>query len=183
VPAYVIFADKTLDDLLDRRPRTPAELGACHGIGPAKLEGFGEELLAVIAAGEDRSASDGSGSGNSSTKGSDRPIQGQPREAEGGAGGADPGQPAGIESAEGPDGLNERLRSWRMDQAREQDVPAYRIFSNKTLDDLCARLPTTDEELLACSGIGPAKLESFGAELLAVIGEALDGIDPSAPGS
>jgi superfamily II DNA helicase RecQ len=61
-----------------------------------------------------------------------------------------------------------------MEQAREQDVPAYRIFSNKTLDELCARLPTTDEELLACSGIGPAKLEAFGEELLAVIAEALD---------
>ena len=58
-------------------------------------------------------------------------------------------------------------------------MPAYRIFANKTLEELAVRVPTTDQELLACSGIGPAKLESFGPELLAVIAEALDD-DPSA---
>ena len=53
-------------------------------------------------------------------------------------------------------------------------MPAYRIFSNKTLDDLCTRLPSDEAELLACSGIGPAKSEAFGPELLAVIADAIE---------
>ena len=59
MPAYVIFTDKTLDDLIERRPTTLAELGACHGIGPAKLEAFGDELLAVIAGREATSGTEG----------------------------------------------------------------------------------------------------------------------------
>ena len=71
-------------------------------------------------------------------------------------------------------GLEERLKAWRLERSRRQQVPAYVIFSNKTLDDLCARLPTNDAELLACNGIGPAKLEAFGDELLTLIDDAIE---------
>jgi DNA helicase-2/ATP-dependent DNA helicase PcrA len=70
--------------------------------------------------------------------------------------------------------LADTLRSWRMDKARQRDVPAYVIFNDKTLDDLLARRPATLVELQGCVGIGPAKVEAFGAELLEVIGSAPD---------
>jgi ATP-dependent DNA helicase RecQ len=50
VPAYVVFNNKTLDDLVARRPTDYVELRACTGIGPAKIEAYGDDLLAVIAA-------------------------------------------------------------------------------------------------------------------------------------
>ncbi|MCP3912727.1 MAG: ATP-dependent DNA helicase UvrD2, partial [Actinomycetia bacterium] len=47
-PAYVFFNDRTLDELVDQRPTTLKELGRIHGIGPRKLEDWGDELLSVI---------------------------------------------------------------------------------------------------------------------------------------
>ncbi len=48
VPAYVIFPDRTLDEILARRPTTPGELAAIHGLGPTRLERFGRELYAAV---------------------------------------------------------------------------------------------------------------------------------------
>jgi superfamily II DNA helicase RecQ len=50
VPAYVVLADKHLDGIAARHPADLAELRGCPGIGPAKLEAYGEEILAVLAA-------------------------------------------------------------------------------------------------------------------------------------
>ena len=48
VPAYVIFHDKTLAALAAARPRNPAELLEVKGVGSAKLEAYGEALLALL---------------------------------------------------------------------------------------------------------------------------------------
>ena len=48
VPAYVVFADRTLAELAVRQPRTPGAMVQVRGIGPAKLEKYGERFLAVL---------------------------------------------------------------------------------------------------------------------------------------
>ena len=48
VPAYVIFPDRTLVELAVRRPRSVEELRGVHGVGPARIERYGERLLAVL---------------------------------------------------------------------------------------------------------------------------------------
>lgn len=50
VPAYVILHDRTLEEIAARRPDTEAELATIAGIGPSKLEHYGEDLLAVVEA-------------------------------------------------------------------------------------------------------------------------------------
>lgn len=75
-------------------------------------------------------------------------------------------------SAAGTGDLVERLRAWRLDKARELGVPAYVIFNDRTLDDLVESRPTDEAALLRVHGIGTAKLESFGDDLLAVIAAA-----------
>jgi DNA helicase-2/ATP-dependent DNA helicase PcrA len=62
--------------------------------------------------------------------------------------------------------LLERLKEWRLQTARRQGVPAYVVFNDRTLDALAARRPDTEEALLDVPGIGPAKLDSYGDELL-----------------
>jgi DNA helicase-2/ATP-dependent DNA helicase PcrA len=49
VPAFVIFDDKTLTEVAARRPTDRAGLLAVPGIGPVKLERYGDDLLAVVA--------------------------------------------------------------------------------------------------------------------------------------
>ena len=51
VPAYVVLHDATLDELAVRRPRSTGELAAIRGLGPTKLERYGDELLALLATG------------------------------------------------------------------------------------------------------------------------------------
>ncbi len=48
VPAYVIFHDATLMQMLDQRPQTLAEMGRLSGVGERKLAAYGEEFLQVI---------------------------------------------------------------------------------------------------------------------------------------
>ncbi|HTF60140.1 MAG TPA: ATP-dependent DNA helicase UvrD2, partial [Actinomycetes bacterium] len=49
VPAYVVFNDRTLAALSERQPRSRGELLAVEGIGPSKLDRYGDELLALLS--------------------------------------------------------------------------------------------------------------------------------------
>jgi ATP-dependent DNA helicase RecQ len=63
------------------------------------------------------------------------------------------------------------LKAWRAGVARQRGVPAYVVLHDATLDGLAAAKPRTLDELRGIPGIGDKKLEHYGAELLAVIGE------------
>jgi ATP-dependent DNA helicase RecQ len=64
----------------------------------------------------------------------------------------------------------EALRRWRLEQARDQGVPPYVVFHDRTLVEIAARCPTDLGELGQVSGVGAAKLERYGAAVLAVLG-------------
>jgi superfamily II DNA helicase RecQ len=49
VPAYVVAHDSLLAAIVDQRPGAPATLRRIKGMGPAKLERYGQELLAILA--------------------------------------------------------------------------------------------------------------------------------------
>jgi len=48
MPAYVVLNDKELVGIAERNPATLAELGRCRGMGPIRLERWGDEILAVL---------------------------------------------------------------------------------------------------------------------------------------
>jgi ATP-dependent DNA helicase RecQ len=63
--------------------------------------------------------------------------------------------------------LRMRLRALRKSLADERGVPAYVVFSDKTLQDMAARRPRTRDELLEVHGVGQRKLELYGNLFLA----------------
>ncbi|MDJ1372691.1 DNA helicase RecQ [Gulosibacter molinativorax] len=63
----------------------------------------------------------------------------------------------------------EALREWRRDTARDQSVPAYVVFNDATLRELAVERPSTLNELAGISGVGRAKLEQYGDEVLEVL--------------
>ena len=67
------------------------------------------------------------------------------------------------------DALFQLLRRWRADTAREQSVPAYVILHDKTLRELAEVRPTSHGLLAGITGMGSAKIEHYGAELLELI--------------
>ena len=68
--------------------------------------------------------------------------------------------------------LFQQLRAWRSDTAREQGVPAYVILHDKTLRELAEVRPVSRNLLSTVTGIGSAKIEHYGEELLALIRKA-----------
>ena len=48
IPAYIVFPDRTLIEIAIRRPRSVAALGDVRGVGPVKLERYGEQFLNVV---------------------------------------------------------------------------------------------------------------------------------------
>jgi ATP-dependent DNA helicase RecQ len=63
--------------------------------------------------------------------------------------------------------LFEHLRKWRREKAKELDVPAFIVLSDKTLRHLVTAKPKTTSELESIYGLGEHKIEKFGTELLA----------------
>ncbi|MGC4962362.1 DNA helicase RecQ [Gordonia sp. DT218] len=66
-------------------------------------------------------------------------------------------------------GLFEHLRSWRKAEASSRGVPPYVVFNDATLRELAARRPETAEQMRGVSGVGDAKLEQYGDDVLATI--------------
>lgn len=62
-----------------------------------------------------------------------------------------------------------RLKAWRTERAKELRKPPYVIFTDATLLAIAERQPTDTAALVSISGIGAAKLEQFGSDVLAVI--------------
>ncbi len=65
--------------------------------------------------------------------------------------------------------LFEQLRQLRLTIAREEALPPYIIFSDKSLIDMCVRLPKNQQEMLAVSGVGANKLKKYGKRFLDAI--------------
>jgi superfamily II DNA helicase RecQ len=58
------------------------------------------------------------------------------------------------------------LKNWRKAKAKNLEVPAYQVISNRTLLEIAERAPETREALLGMYGIGEKKCEVYGDEIL-----------------
>jgi DNA helicase-2/ATP-dependent DNA helicase PcrA len=63
----------------------------------------------------------------------------------------------------------EALTAWRLERCRTDGVPAYVVLDNATLDAIAAAAPSSLGELGGIKGIGPAKLERYGADILGIV--------------
>jgi superfamily II DNA helicase RecQ len=61
------------------------------------------------------------------------------------------------------------LKKWRLERARSDEIPAYVVFHNSTLAEIASRRPQTIAELASVPGVGPAKLERYGREVLGAL--------------
>jgi superfamily II DNA helicase RecQ len=143
VPPYAVFPDRTLEELVRTAPSSPAELARVRGLGSARLERYGVDLLQAIRAAFAEAEPDPS-------------FAIRPRERR----------------PEPEDELYHALARWRRARAAEDDVPPYVVLGNRTLEAIVERAPRTLAELGEVPGIGPTKLELYGEEVLAALTEA-----------
>ncbi len=73
-----------------------------------------------------------------------------------------------MPEAEVDEDLIATLKEWRREMAAVNSVPAYVVMSDKTLHAIAAARPGNERELIMIPGIGPAKLEAYGDEILAI---------------
>ena len=82
-----------------------------------------------------------------------------------------PTVPVPAKAPAAPSNLEERLRAWRMAEAKRLGVPAFRVFSDQALKAMAAKRPGSAAELLAIPGIGIRAVERYGAAIYRLLHE------------
>jgi DNA helicase II / ATP-dependent DNA helicase PcrA len=80
----------------------------------------------------------------------------------------------GVEEPERPpadDPTVKALKAWRLERARKDEVPAFVVFHDSTLEEIARRRPQELWQLAKVSGVGPTKLERYGDEVLQALHE------------
>jgi ATP-dependent DNA helicase RecQ len=75
-----------------------------------------------------------------------------------------------LSSADGA--LLDRLKAWRLDEARAQSVPAFVILHDRTLAEIASKRPGNLAAMEAIGGIGARKLERYGPSLVELVTSA-----------
>ena len=152
-----VFEARTAEDLATHRPRSEQELEETWGIAAVRARWFGAELLRLIAQWEE-----------AHPEAPQRAVRTAVAPARS-RGAAESGASAAV-SADDP--LYRLLREWRLERARADGVPAYTLFSDRTLREIVAQRPRDGAALRAVWGLGDAKVQRFGSDVLAVIRES-----------
>jgi len=171
VPAFRVFSDAVMRAMAERAPTTPEALLRIPGVGPSLLERFGQPLLEVLQA----HAPAGGGGGDG-----ERVLIADPEawdveySAPRRARPAAPPPPP-IGEVEGPtpeqSALYGRLKELRNQLARDEKLPAYCIFADKTLIALAKARPATLDQMRQVHGVGAAKLQKYGAAFMEALRE------------
>jgi superfamily II DNA helicase RecQ len=113
-----------------------------------------------------------SGTGMQRPRKSKAAEKGRAKAGVGSARGGGTGTDAIQLSADG-EALAVRLREWRALEAKKLKVPAFLVMHDRTLNAVAHRRPGNPRQLLEIDGLGPAKVEKFGAAILklCVVGE------------
>jgi ATP-dependent DNA helicase RecQ len=162
IPAGMVFDDAALEALAQSHPRTPEALVAVPGIGREGADRWGAALLPAIREALDRN------------RGRERPARGERTERRAPRS-RDRDEPPVTAGAAPPTAEERaryaRLRELRTRLAREEEVPAYCVFADKTLVEIARRNPSSRAELRGVPGVGPAKIEKYGDAFLDVLRE------------
>lgn len=88
---------------------------------------------------------------------------------------------SGMDFTEDDERLFEKLRALRSEIAKEEKVPPYIVFSDKTLTHMCVVKPQTKEEMLSVSGVGEFKYEKYGERFLGLVRAECESFRANAP--
>ncbi|SUA44040.1 ATP-dependent DNA helicase [Neisseria zoodegmatis] len=155
VPAYVIFGDKTLRDIVEKLPATPAELHDIYGLGEAKINSFGNEIIEVCQAFTEH---------------------GRPSEHPS----ALPDTVSDGLETERDRRLWQALNTWRSRTAQAEGVTPHTVCPDDSLLDLVRNTPEEAADLNGIYGLGAVRIGKFGSSILAVCKPFSDGLSNEA---
>ncbi|MHC1682202.1 MAG: DNA helicase RecQ [Clostridiaceae bacterium] len=156
VPPYMVFGDSTLKELSERYPTTKEQFLDINGVGEVKFNKYGERFIEVIdfyvknnniqVAFEEK---------NISSKVS---VESEEN----------------IFMVESDNKLLKRLIELRKTFAKKDRILESMVLSKNSLKEISGRYPVNEEQLKDISGVGPKKIESYGAEILKLVQNHID---------
>jgi ATP-dependent DNA helicase RecQ len=160
VPPQMLWSDALVQALAGAHPRRPEGLLQVPGVDQEFANRYGRTVLEAINEGLDANRA----------RNRERAVA-QPRPPrERRERGSMPAEPAGVAPpTEEQREVYGRLRDLRTRLAKEQELPAYCVFADRTLVELAKRHPTNKAEMRRVPGIGPAKIEKYGDAFLEVL--------------
>ncbi|MCG9131798.1 DNA helicase RecQ [Candidatus Poribacteria bacterium] len=148
VAPNAVFHDKALKAMAIYFPTAEASFRVMPSVGPAKTEKYGDIFLPII---RDHYEKHGTDLVENRTEGLNTQAP----------------------TSEAPDAhapkLFERLRTKRRAVANEEGVPAFVVFSDRTLQEMATYFPRTKEAFMEIHGIGPARTEKYADDFLPII--------------
>ena len=133
VPVYIIFSNASLTDMAAKHPKNIDEFLTVLGVGQVKAARYGDVFLKAIA---DFDGVEFKPQAESSATTTPPALKGK--------------------------SLYDALRALRLELAQKENVPAYVIFPNDSLQEMADKRPKTIDELLTIKGVGPTKAERYG---------------------
>ncbi|WP_213803296.1 RecQ family ATP-dependent DNA helicase [Granulicella sp. dw_53] len=171
-PAFIVFSDAILHSIVVARPTRIPDLLQISGIGPEKADRYGAAILALCntqpvpgeygaPAVSTPSPKAAPSRAKQASLPNTRPSEALHRPAQ--------TTPDSNESLT-PDqqDLDRRLRDWRKVEAERLGLPQFFVCGSSTLRSVVLQHPRTLDQLRTIAGIGPDKLEKYGASILAV---------------
>jgi len=184
-PAFIVFGDAVLRNLVLANPQTISDLLTVSGIGPEKSDRFGTEIIAICRA----VISTEPASPHPNNLPSSRPNPERAQRVEGEVEGpphfsrsanalgektttfhrprpTTPEPAAVLTPAQQL--LDESLRAWRKSEAERIGLPQFFVLGSSALRSIVLQHPKSLAQLQSISGIGPEKAAKFGAAILAL---------------
>jgi DNA topoisomerase-3 len=137
-------------------------------VPPASGAGRGRGRGARAGRGKRASRGNAGASGATATK---RPAREKGAGRQRRASGANRANGASGASGEAAGPLEQALRAWRMAEAKKRRVPAFRILTNRALQEIAAARPRSADELIGVAGVGPSAVEKYGRAILAIVAQ------------
>ncbi len=175
-PAFIVFGDAVLRNLVIAAPQTIAELITVSGIGPEKADRYGAELVALCRDIDD--------STSASAPAKTAPPRPRPSSSARTIDAVDerhapsevptftrqraPQPDAEVSLTPTQQALDVRLRDWRKVESAKLGLPQFFVLSSSTLRDIVLIHPKTLPQLRTITGLSTEKLDRFGSAILEV---------------
>ncbi|HEU4634587.1 MAG TPA: RecQ family ATP-dependent DNA helicase [Edaphobacter sp.] len=177
-PAFIVFGDSVLQNIVRAHPTTLDDLQRVSGIGPERVDRFGAAILAIVREkGDPTSASVLPRAAKISEANQNKP-EAIKRVARSSA--PDPApklsarapvtapKPADISLTPAQQALETRLRDWRSAEADRLGMPQFFVLGSSTLRNIALEQPRTLAHLKKIEGVSLEKAEKFGASILEI---------------
>lgn len=180
IPPFLIFHDSTLKDICKKLPTSDDEFLEVSGVGKVKMEKYGEIFInevniyasklannSLISENKDKTINQSKSvkEGNENNKYNkynknnkqNKNIKENKNIKRNKSNESSKSNNLNVDV-----NLFKKLKEIRLKLSKNQGVPAYIIFHDSTLEDICRKLPTSEDEFLEVSGVGKVKMEKYG---------------------